>query len=623
MAFLSYFLKSSRLTISNFRVFPIFAKKFDMLSAGLRHSIFNVIQTLYQAEIRPSDIQLEETNKDFEGDFTFVVFPYLKFSKKSPEATAQEIGEQLQSTDQQVKSCNVVKGFLNITLYDSVWASFINEHYGLNNYGTKQAAEGSQPIVVEYSSPNTNKPLHLGHIRNNLIGQSVSRILAANGHIVKQVNLINDRGIHICKTMLAQMKWGADTTPEMQGIKGDKYVGDLYVRFEKELQKELQSLIAAGMSEDEAHQKSSLMEEARQLLILWEENDPKVRALWKTMNEWVMQGFERTYERMNIRFDTLYFESGTYLLGKEIVLKGLKDGAFIRKSDQSVWADLRDDGLDEKILLRSDGTSVYITQDMGSAVLRQQDYTPDKMIYVVGNEQNYHFQVLKLVLSKAGFNWADNIEHLSYGMVELPEGKMKSREGKVVDADDLMDEMFSTARTIAQNAGKVISLPEDQADEILEMIAQGALKYFILRVDAKKNMIFNPEESIDFNGNTGPFVQYTHARIMSLLDKSASAGLKPGTASIEFLSPAEKELAVLLSRFPKITEESAETLNPSVIAQYAYDLAKAYNTFYQNHPVLKEPDEQKRLMRLNLSLFTANILDSSFFLLGIDMPGIM
>jgi len=594
-----------------------------MLSARLRDSIHNVIHTLYHTEIEPTKIQIGETNKEFEGDFTFVVFPFLKVSRKSPEATAQEMGEELIKIDSQVQCFNVVKGFLNITLHDKIWVRFINDFAFVNNFGKKQAVEGSKPIVVEYSSPNTNKPLHLGHIRNNLIGQSVSHILEAAGHIVKQVNLINDRGIHICKTMLAQMKWGENKNPETLGIKGDKYVGDLYVKFEKELQKEIKSLRDAGMSEEDALQKSPLMEEARQLLLDWENNEPKVRELWKTMNAWVLQGFEKTYERMNIRFDKMYYESNTYLQGKDMVLKGLKDGAFFRKPDQSVWADLTGEGLDEKILLRSDGTSVYITQDMGSAVLRHDDYLPERMIYVVGNEQNYHFQVLKLVLSKAGFEWASNIEHLSYGMVELPEGKMKSREGKVVDADDLMDEMHKTAKIISLNAGKAISLPEDKANSVMEMIAQAALKYFILRVDAKKNMIFNPEESIDFNGNTGPFIQYTHARIISLLDKAASANLKPSTTPIEILTPAEKELAVLLSRFPIVTEESAKTLNPSVIAQYAFDLAKAYNAFYQNHPVLKETDEQKRLLRLNLSLFTANVLNSAFYLLGIDMPRIM
>ncbi len=594
-----------------------------MLSRRLRQSVQAALKTLYNLDLDSETIQIGRTNKDFQGDYTFVVFPFLNVSGKSPEATANEIGNEIKKTDSGVSSFNVVKGFLNITYHDSIWADIINEQAFTIDFGRKKPEPGSKPLVIEYSSPNTNKPLHLGHVRNNLIGQSIARILEAAGTPVKQVNLVNDRGIHICKTMLAYQKWGNNNTPEDLGIKGDKYVGELYVRFEQELQKEILSLQNQGMTEEQAIENSVLMDEARRMLIQWEDNDADVRELWKRMNTWVLQGFEKTYERMGIHFDKTYFESDTYQLGKEVIMSGLKKEVFFQRDDGSVWVDLSNEGLDEKILLRSDGTSVYITQDIGSALLRHEDFLPERMIYVVGNEQNYHFQVLKHVLRKAGFSWADSIEHLSYGMVELPDGKMKSREGKVVDADDLMDEMNATAAAIAQEAGKAISLPEEETGKIIEMIAQGALKYFILRVDAKKNMIFKPEESIDFNGNTGPFIQYTHARIRSLLDKAATSGFKPGKTTIEHLSDAEKEIAVLLSQYPDIISESAKTLNPSVIAQYAYELARSYNTLYQNHPVLKEPSEEKRTFRLNLSLFTANVLDSSFNLLGIKMPGIM
>ncbi len=581
------------------------------------------LHNLYQSEIPAESILLEETNKDFNGDFTFVVFPYLKISRKSPEATAHEIGEELMRQSDMIASVNVIKGFLNLTLKDSVWIDFLNSNFSEKNFGFRNTATDDAPVVVEYSSPNTNKPLHLGHIRNNLIGQSVSRILGASGKNVKQVNLINDRGIHICKTMLAWIKWGENKTPENLGIKGDKYVGDLYIRFEQELQKEIKSLCKKSMNEDEGLQYSKLMNEARELLVRWENHDPEVRYLWMTMNNWVMKGFENTYKRMNISFDRLYFESETYLPGKEIVMEGLNNGVFLQKEDTSVWADLRDEGLDEKILIRSDGTSVYITQDIGTAVNRYNDFRPERMIYVVGNEQNYHFQVLKHVLKKAGYAWAENIQHLSYGMVELPEGKMKSREGKVVDADDLMDEMFETAGKIAEEAGKASSLPPDKAKEVIEMIAQAALKYFILKVDARKNMIFNPEESIDFNGNTGPFIQYTHARIISLLEKGKLSGCIPGTAKSTSLLPPEKELIVLLSKFPETLKDSAEELNPSYIAQYAFDLAKSYNSFYQSLPVLKEENAETRQLRISISEFTANVLESAFYLLGIRMPGVM
>ncbi len=594
-----------------------------MIKNELKSCFLNVFRSLYSSEIALDQLQIEETNKDFSGDYTFVVFPFVRFSKKSPEATAEEIGKQLSAVCGLISEYNVVKGFLNIIIRDIVWVKLMNTHAFDSGYGLIPVQEKTHPVVIEYSSPNTNKPLHLGHIRNNLIGQSVSRILAANGKYVRQVNLINDRGIHICKTMLAWIKWGENNTPETLGVKGDKYVGDLYVKFEQELQKEIRKLSDKCMNEDEAMEYSKLMSEARELLVRWEEHDYEVRHLWMKMNDWVMKGFENTYKRMNIHFDKFYYESETYLKGKEIVLEGIKKGVFEQKEDQSVWCDLREDGLDEKLLIRSDGTSVYMTQDIGTAVIRHKDYKPEKMIYVVGNEQNYHFQVLKLVLKKAGYSWADDIEHLSYGMVELPEGKMKSREGKVVDADDLMDAMYATAKQIAEEAGKASSLPPEKAEEVIEMIAQGALKYFILRVDARKNMIFNPEESIDFNGNTGPFVQYTHARIISLLEKAKLSGFEPVPVETDSLHPLERTLIVLLNKYPDIIEESGREMNPSVIAQYAFELAKEYNSFYQSLNVVKEENETKRTIRLNISGFTANVLKSAFELLGIEMPGVM
>jgi len=589
------------------------------LKISLKETLFN----LYSIDIELDNIILEETNPDFEGDFTFVVFPFLKLSRKSPEQTASEIGEHLINNTSIVDSFNVVKGFLNIVISDAVWIDILHTNASNPLFGIEPVNPNQPPVVVEYSSPNTNKPLHLGHIRNNLIGQSVSRILTAVGYDVKQVNLINDRGIHICKTMLAYQKWYIGKTPQSVGVKGDKFVGDLYVQFETELKNELNGLTAKGLSEEDAIKQSPLMEEARQMLVNWENRDEETLKLWKMMNAWVLEGFDGTYKRMNIAFDKLYFESETYLSGRDIVLQGEKQGVFYRKDDGSVWADLRNEGLDEKILLRSDGTSVYITQDLGTAVIRNEDFSPQAMVYVVGNEQNYHFQVLKLVLQKAGYKWADNIEHLSYGMVELPDGKMKSREGKVVDADELMDEMYNTAFRISLEAGKAASLPQGEAERVIEMIAQAALKYFILRVDAKKNMVFNPEESIDFNGNTGPFIQYTHARIQSLLQKAEAAGLVCKQTNIDSLHPQEKALVVLLSTFPKIINESAARRNPSLIAQFAFDLAKEYNSFYQVLPVLKEENKDLAINRLNISAYTANVLKSAFHLLGIEMPGVM
>lgn len=593
-----------------------------MIEDLLKSELENIVKNLYNIEDENLKINLEQTNSDFEGDYTFVVFPYLKLSKKSPEVTANEIGRLLIEKSNSIKSFNVIKGFLNIVIKDEVWLKVLTENINKSNFGFTEANAESPTIVVEYSSPNTNKPLHLGHIRNNLIGNSISKILSANGNNVKQVNLINDRGIHICKTMLAWIKWGNNITPESSGIKGDKLVGDFYVKFENSLKEEKSKLCKKNMNDDECEEYSELMNEARELLLRWENYDHEVRHIWNIMNKWVLDGFQETYKRMNINFDKYYYESETYLLGKEIVREGLEKGTFIEKNDSSIWIDLTNDGLDEKLLLRSDGTSVYITQDIGTALKRQEEFDADKMIYVVGNEQNYHFQVLKLILKKLGYNWSDDIIHLSYGMVELPDGKMKSREGKVVDADDLMNEMHKTAALLAQEAGKASSLSENDAKKTIEMIAQAALKYFILRVDAKKNMTFNPEDSIDFNGNTGPFIQYTYARINSLLNKAndKNVDFNPENLNIE---TEEKQLLTTINNFPKVIDEAATQLNPSLIAQYAYELAKTYNQFYQNHTVLREADQNKMHFKIQLSDLTAKVLKSACYLLGIDMPEVM
>lgn len=593
-----------------------------MIENLVKNELRDILNKLYNISIDSNSLIIEQTNQDFEGDYTFVVFPFLKISKKSPEITANEIGNLLLENSTIVKSFNVIKGFLNICLKDSTWIKILSENKSNSDYGKKQITETSPTIVVEYSSPNTNKPLHLGHIRNNLIGSSVSKILEANGNKVKQVNLINDRGIHICKTMLAWIKWGDNSTPASTGIKGDKFVGDFYVKFENQLKEEKKQLCCKNMNDDECEQYSVLMQEVRDLLIRWENYDHEVRYVWNMMNKWVLDGFSETYKRMNISFDKIYYESDTYLFGKSIIYAGLENNTFYAREDNSVWVDLKADGLDEKLLLRSDGTSVYITQDIGTAIERQNEFNANKMIYVVGNEQIYHFQVLKLILKKLNYAWSDEILHLSYGMVELPDGKMKSREGKVVDADDLMNEMYETAYAKSQEFGKVSSLDNDEAKRIIEMVAQSALKYFILKVDAKKNMTFNPEESIDFNGNTGPFILYTHARIKSLLNK-VEKNYIANYDKIETFEHEEKQLLVRLSQYPKILLEAATHLNPSFVAQYAYDLAKEYNQFYQNHTVLREPDEQKKSFKIELSTMTANVLKSAMALICIDMPDVM
>ena len=542
-------------------------------------------------------------------------------SKKAPEATAQEIGEYLASNCEAVKAFNVIKGFLNITIEPKFWLGVLRHIEDDADYGFKKATPDSQLVMIEYSSPNTNKPLHLGHVRNNLLGYSLSRIMAANGYKVVKTNIVNDRGIHICKSMLAWQKWGNGATPESTGKKGDHLIGDFYVEFDKHYKAEVKELEAKGMSKEEAEAASPLMQEAREMLRKWESGDEEVRSLWRTMNSWVYAGFDETYKRLGVDFDKIYYESETYLEGKAKVLEGLEKGIMYRKEDNSVWADLTDDGLDHKLLLRSDGTSVYMTQDIGTAKLRYQDYPIDKMIYVVGNEQNYHFQVLALLLDKLGFKWGKDLVHFSYGMVELPEGKMKSREGTVVDADDLMDEMVNTAKEMSMQLGKLNDCSKEEADKISTIIGLGALKYFILKVDPRKNMTFNPKESIDFNGNTGPFIQYTYARIQSVLRKAAADNISEtfDNANVE---PNEKEISLIqrLADFPALVEEAGKTYSPALIANYAYDLVKEYNQFYHDYSILREENADIRAFRLSLSRTVGDTVRRAMWLLGIDVP---
>ena len=587
----------------------------------LKDKVADGIKHLYNAEANEKQIQLQQTRKEFVGDFTLVVFPFLKIAKKSPEQTADDLGKYLIENVAEVENYNVVKGFLNLKLTSAYWIGFLNYIANIEDYGYKKPGESGKTLMVEYSSPNTNKPLHLGHIRNNLLGFAVSEILKANGHKVLKVNLVNDRGIHICKSMLAWQKWGNNETPENSGKKGDKLVGDYYVKFDQEYKKEIAALQAAGKSEDEAKEQAPLIQEARAMLRKWEAGDEKVTQLWKTMNGWVYDGFDITYKAMGIDFDKIYYESETYKLGKAIVLDGLEKGILIKKPDGSVWADLTTDGLDQKILLRSDGTSVYMTQDIGTAHQRFSEFNLDEHMYVVGNEQNYHFQVLKIVLKKLGYQWADAINHLSYGMVELPEGKMKSREGTVVDADDLIAEMVKTARETSGELGKLDDLENEEASRVFNMVGLGALKYFILKVDPKKNMTFNPKESIDFNGNTGPFIQYTHARIKSILRKAQDAGiiLTNHLVSVDF-DKKEETLIKLIANFPLTVEDAGKNYSPAIIANYIYELAKEYNQFYHDHPILKEKNQDVLQFRLFLSEKVASIIKSGAKLLGIDVP---
>ena len=564
------------------------------------------------------NLQIQKTRKEFEGDYTVVVFPLLRASKKSPEATATELGEKITSTTPEISSFNVIKGFLNLVVDASFWASRFAEIVATENYG--MAEPSGRTIMIEYSSPNTNKPLHLGHIRNNLLGYSVATILKANGHNVIKVNLVNDRGIHICKSMLAWQLYGGGETPQSSGMKGDHLVGKYYVEFDKHYKAEVKALVAEGMSEDEAKKKAPIMLQAQEMLRKWEAKDPEVYTLWETMNGWVYEGFDVTYKALGVDFDKVYYESQTYLLGKSLVEDGLQKGVFFRKEDNSVWIDLEADGLDQKLLLRGDGTSVYMTQDLGTALSRFEENSLDDMIYVVGNEQNYHFQVLKLVLKKLGYEWSDNIFHLSYGMVELPEGKMKSREGTVVDADDLIADMVGTAREMSQELGKLDGATEEEAAAISEMVGLGALKYFILKVDPKKTMLFDPRESIDFNGNTGPFIQYTHARIRSILRKAAETGVTTEGYAKAALLPEEIELIKALSEYPATVRTAGQQFAPSVIAAYAYDLAKQFNGYYHDHSILKEERENVRALRLMLASEVARVIRSAMALLGINVP---
>ena len=588
----------------------------------LVNGVVEAVKALYGAEFDAEKIQLQKTRKEFEGDYTVVVFPFLAMSKKRPEETAQEIGEFVKNLLLEVSAFNVVKGFLNLSIAPSYWVGLLESIDKTENWGTVPVTETSPLVMVEYSSPNTNKPLHLGHIRNNLLGYALSNIIAANGNRVVKTNIVNDRGIHICKSMLAWQKWGNGETPSSSGKKGDHLIGDYYVAFDKHYKAELNELMASGMSKEEAEAASPLMAEAREMLVKWELGDKEVRALWEKMNNWVYEGFDETYKRLGVDFDKIYYESDTYLVGKETVLGGLEKGIFYRRDDNSVWANLTADGLDEKLLLRSDGTSVYMTQDIGTAQLRFRDYPIDKMVYVVGNEQNYHFQVLSLLLDKLGFSWGKGLVHFSYGMVELPEGKMKSREGTVVDADDLMNEMVATARETSAELGKLDGCSAEEAAAISEMTGLGALKYFILKVDPRKNMTFNPKESIDFNGNTGPFIQYTHARISSVLRKAAESGIVIPSQIEKDIEITEKEISLIqrLAEFKNVLKEAASTYSPALIANYTYDLVKEYNQFYHDYSILREENEDKRAFRLLLSVNTAKIIRNGMKLLGIDVP---
>ena len=586
---------------------------------NIEEFILSVVKRATEELYGTSDnIQIQKTRKEFEGDYTVVVFPLLRASKKSPEATATELGEKIIATVPEIKAFNVIKGFLNLVVDASFWAARFKEISEAENYGMAPAS--GRTIMIEYSSPNTNKPLHLGHIRNNLLGYSVATILKANGHNVIKVNLVNDRGIHICKSMLAWQLYGGGETPESSGMKGDHLVGKYYVEFDKHYKAEVKTLVAEGMSEEEAKRQAPIMLKAQEMLRKWEAKDPEVYALWERMNGWVYEGFDVTYKAMGVDFDKVYYESETYLLGKSLVEDGLKKGVFFRKEDNSVWIDLEADGLDQKLLLRGDGTSVYMTQDLGTALSRFEENKLDDMIYVVGNEQNYHFQVLKLVLKKLGYEWSDNIFHLSYGMVELPEGKMKSREGTVVDADDLIAAMIGTAREMSDELGKLDGATEQEAAAISEMVGLGALKYFILKVDPKKTMLFDPRESIDFNGNTGPFIQYTHARIRSIMRKAEDGGISMDGFDRASLLQEEVELIKALTEYPATVRTAGEQFAPSVVAAYAYDLAKQFNGYYHDHSILKEEDSDTRALRLKLAEAVARTLKSAMALLGINVP---
>ena len=587
----------------------------------IAQAVAKAVKQLYGFDAAPGSIIPAPTRKEFEGNLTVMVFPFVKAARKSPEQTGAEIGQWLVDNEPAVDRFNVIKGFLNIVIEPAFWSTVLEHIASTPRYGIKEATPDSPLVMVEYSSPNTNKPLHLGHLRNILLGWSISQILAACGNRVVKTNIVNDRGIHICKSMLAWQKWGEGITPEKAGKKGDHLIGDFYVLFDKHFKAEVaQFMEQKQMTKEEAEAASPLMQEARAMLRRWEAKDPEVRGLWEMMNRWVYDGFDQTYDRMGVGFDKIYYESQTYLEGKEKVLEGLAAGKMYRKEDGSVWADLTDQGLDHKLLLRSDGTSVYMTQDIGPAKLRYQDYPIDRMIYVVGNEQNYHFQVLSLLLDRLGFKWGKDLVHFSYGMVELPEGKMKSREGTVVDADDLMEEMVATARQVSAELGKLDGCTPEEIDEIAETVGMGALKYFLLKVDPRKNMTFNPKESIDFNGNTGPFIQYTYARIRSVLRKAEEAGM--ATDGYLGVKPCEREITLIqrLADFPATVEEAGRSYSPAIIANYTYDLVKEYNQFYHDCSILKEEDAAVRAMRLTLSRMTADTVRTAMDLLGIKVP---
>ena len=587
----------------------------------IQQAAMAAVKALYGQEVPEKMVQLQKTRSEFEGSLTLVVFPFVKMARKSPEQTGQEIGQYLVDNCEAVSKFNVVKGFLNLSIADAAWLNLLADIDKDDHYGEKTADESSPLVMIEYSSPNTNKPLHLGHVRNNLLGWSLAQIMEANGNKVVKTNIVNDRGIHICKSMLAWLKYGNGETPETSGKKGDHLIGDYYVAFDKHYREEVKELVAQGMDEEKAKQEAPLIKEAHEMLVKWENNDPEVRALWEKMNNWVYAGFDETYKKMGVAFDKIYYESQTYLKGKAKVEEGLAKGLFERHEDNSVWADLTNEGLDQKLLLRSDGTSVYMTQDIGTAEMRFQDYPIDKMIYVVGNEQNYHFQVLSILLDRLGFKWGKELVHFSYGMVELPNGKMKSREGTVVDADDLMELMVEDAYKTSMELGKFDDMTEEERREIARIVGMGALKYFILKVDARKNMLFNPEESIDFNGNTGPFIQYTYARIRSILRKASPNPLQvEGAMKAVELSNKEVELIQKMSEYGAAVEQAGKDYSPSGIANYCYELTKVFNQFYHDFSILNEPDEQKKAVRLVLAKNVAKIIKNAMSLLGIEVP---
>ena len=616
---LSYLLFSVYICAQNNTIIPHMEIEKKIIAA-----VAAAIKELYGQEVPESTIQLQTTKKEFEGHLTLVVFPFLKLSKKKPEDTAQEIGEYLKNhVADIVANFNVIKGFLNLSISSACWIDLLNSIQAQEKFGFTPVTEQSPLVMIEYSSPNTNKPLHLGHVRNNLLGWALAQIMEANGNKVVKTNIVNDRGIHICKSMLAWLKYGNGATPESTGIKGDHLIGDYYVAFDKHYKEQIKELMAQGMSEEEAKNEAPLIKEAREMLVKWENNDPEIRALWKKMNDWVYAGFDVTYKALGVSFDKIYYESDTYLEGKNKVMEGLEKGFFFKKEDGSVWADLTKEGLDEKLLLRSDGTSVYMTQDIGTAKLRFQDFPINKMIYVVGNEQNYHFQVLSILLDKLGFDWGKSLVHFSYGMVELPNGKMKSREGTVVDADDLVTEMVATAKQTSEDKiNKLTDISEEEANEIARIVGLGALKYFILKVDARKNMLFNPAESIDFNGNTGPFIQYTYARIRSILRKAAEAGLSIPATLPHNTELSEKEISLVqnLANFALVVKQAGNDYNPGCIANYCYELVKEYNQFYHDFSILREEDENKKIFRLALSANVGKVIRLGMSLLGIEVP---